>query len=284
MTRESWLVRMTALLMVLAVVQLGLLAFQARQMHDLREEVDDLRSQGAGRRAGPGGRDPLEAAVESAVRRGLEEQARSAQALQKTLDRIGDRTSELETAADKIHARLGDPSAVSSAGASSTPTDAELAALIDAAVQKRIQEGKGWEMGVKPSMAELKKNLELSAQQEALLRELFDAGKKRAYELGLLARPDGTNKLDDFVAAAKSPNPPAAMTKILNDLATEKVPGQTTTYLEEFARLGEEVKLDVRRQLSSEQYAKFDSMNVDVFGVGTGYDPFAAYILDRIAK
>ena len=72
--------------------------------------------------------------------------------------------------------------------------------------------------------------------------------------------------------------------KIFNGFAVEKVPGRSTTYFEEFARIEESMKIDLQRQLSNEQFTKLDSMNVDILGVRTGFDPFAEYVLQRAGK
>ena len=61
MPKESWLVRISVLLTVLVLVQLGLLAFQAQQIHELREDVGDLQKTmgGRGRGSAPGKNDAM---------------------------------------------------------------------------------------------------------------------------------------------------------------------------------------------------------------------------------
>lgn len=276
MPKETGLLRISVLMTVLGLVQLGLLGFQARQIHELGEDVEDLQKAVASRGRVPAKADPL-----SALGRQIEDQTRATQEVQRALEEMGERTANLEKSAEGVRARLNDGAGMP-AGDGTSPE--ALQELVASAVKKGLEEHKSWGDEKKPTLSELKDALALNGQQEVTLKGVLDAGKQQAYDVTVIARADGTNKLDDFVKAMKSADPQGESIKAFTSLATEKVPGRTTTYLEEIMKVQESVKIELRRQMSGDQYTKFEQMQVDVLEVKTGFDPFEKYVLENIGK
>ncbi len=158
---------------------------------------------------------------------------------------------------------------------------------IESMVDKKLSEklGEKSSVGRYPSMQDLSKQLGLSGFQEKEVSELINGSKTKAMEIASTPRPDGTTILDDISNALLHSDKPAQEgMKVLIRMYVEKVPGTNETYYDSLKRIQSETEGEIGTVLTEDQYGSFKGMDVNVYGVGTGYNPLLEYLGAMAAK
>ncbi len=157
-------------------------------------------------------------------------------------------------------------------------TVAEQMERIAAEKRNRGADGK-W----KPPIDEMATALELTEAQRTSLELIFDGARDESFALLRTERPDGGNLLDDFARDLReSEDPKQPWVRFFGALTTKQVPGRNQTYFEAFGEAETRIRERVNANLDARQVRRFDSLNVDVFDVKTGYDPVGVYVMEAL--
>ena len=167
---------------------------------------------------------------------------------------------------------------------------ADLAGLfpgIDDIIEKKVTEslnGKG-RMGRTPSLADLSKELGLSQFQEKQASEIINGGKAAASAIVSAPRADGTSILDEFSSAIlQSDRPAKEAVRVMLKLYVDKVPGTNETYYDQLKKLQADTEQQIGGILTEDQYGGMQDMDLNVFGVQTGYNPLADHFRALMAQ
>jgi hypothetical protein len=151
-----------------------------------------------------------------------------------------------------------------------------IEALIDERLQQRTAAGPRGRARWKPSLDDLARRLNLSERQRFQLGETIDRSKDDIYNLVSAQRADGSSLLDEITAAVKNPTDLRKKgQQILSEINTQKVPGTDQTYLASLRDIQAHAAETIRSSMSKEQIDAMRGMNLNLWGVNTGYTPFA---------
>ncbi|MDD5305813.1 MAG: hypothetical protein PHU25_00690 [Deltaproteobacteria bacterium] len=151
-----------------------------------------------------------------------------------------------------------------------------IEALIDERLQQRTAMGPGGQRRWKPTLEELAERLQLTDRQRVQLGEVIDRSKDDIYNLLATQRADGTSVLDEVIAAVKDPtNLRKKGRRLLSEINTQKVPGADQTYLAALVDIQARAADTIQSSMSKNQIEAMRGMNVNLWGVNTGYTPFA---------
>lgn len=162
---------------------------------------------------------------------------------------------------------VGDDS-VDVAPASDGPASPEaIRTLVDKAVAKKAEQLQTMR-NKKPSLGVFAKTLELTEdQQEAAKSEILD-GQRGIRELLETVSDEGTNFLDEVVdvmadGMARPGKNPGRWGKLFGQLTTQKVPGTDETYAVAIEAVKQRVRDSFKRTWTPQQYATFESWQMD---------------------
>ncbi len=159
----------------------------------------------------------------------------------------------------------------------------ELDSLIQEKVDSKLASGK--DVGRLPTMQTLSEKLGMTPFQEQKTKEIFDRAKYDAFGIVNTPREDGTSLLDEVTdVMLHSQNPRQDGTRVMMKLFYENVPGTDETYFQKLKQLQTDTQDGVTGVMDESQAATYNSMDVNVFGVQTGYNPLADYFKSYIAS
>lgn len=252
-----------------------------RQERRLRELEASLARQstpeGAAEILRRAGLDPEAAAAASAPGAASAEARRAADAA------VAARAAELERRLESLEKQAlaaasgsGDPSAIDD--------------LVTRKVDEKLegsQKKKGGLFGDddKRPLADVSKDLGLTELQEDQMAEAINASQKLCFGVITTPRNDGTNVLDDIVAAMQDPEHAEEKVKAaFMQIFTARIPGSEETYLARVMQEKQALLGEFRKILTEDQMKKFDRLGQDPHEIKTGYDPYGEYLLERLGK
>jgi len=119
----------------------------------------------------------------------------------------------------------------------------------------------------------------MTAEQEDASVRAIDEGKKLVFELLSLPRANGKSMAGDLIAELKtSEDPGKVMTGFFQRLMTERIPGQSETYMSGILRIKKTTWEQLSRTLDEGQEMKLKRAGVDILEVKTGYEPWEELI------
>jgi hypothetical protein len=136
----------------------------------------------------------------------------------------------------------------------------------------------------KPPMSDLARELELDEQQAQDVTRVIDAGRDRAFLIIQTPRDDGTTLLEEFAEDLKQGDQGAATMRFFGRLANEKIPGSDSTYMARLGELNGEIDRELGEVMSAEQHKRMHELQVELLEVKTGYDPFGAFVVERLGE
>ena len=197
---------------------------------------------------------------------------------------IAARTAQLE---ERIASM--EKTALARRGTGSLPSDEEL----DAAVAKKVEEKLGEQKknegpfgeDKKRPMTEISKDLELTPQQEDQMVQMINDSKRAMFAEVSVPRNDGTNIVDDIVAALQDPvDPKEKAQAVFMKLFSDKIPGTDETYIARIMKSKAALNEQFKTVLTPEQMKKYERLGQDPHEIQTGYDPFEEYVAERLGK
>lgn len=195
---------------------------------------------------------------------------------------VAERTAELE----KRLATL-ENNAVAAAG-SGAPSDPDaIDDLVTRKVDEKLkgQQKKGGLFGddKKRPLADVSKDLALTELQEDQFAEAINSSQKLCFGIITTPRNDGTNILDDVVAAMQDPEHAEERVKAaFMQIFTAKIPGSDETYLGRIMQEKATLNGEFKKILTEDQMKKFDRLGQDPHEIQTGYDPYSEYMQQRL--
>jgi hypothetical protein len=174
------------------------------------------------------------------------------------------------------------------AGPGTAPIEA-LVARIEEKIDSRMEriaarDGERNAMGEwKAPLEDLSKELSLDERQQREAAAIFDEARDETFVLLKTMRLDGGSLLDDFAAALKEGQDPAAATRaFFGRILSDKVPGTDRTYLADLITLRGDVRTALGKEFSAQQMTRLDRLRVDLLDVKTGHDPIGDYVRAQV--
>ncbi|MBI2899142.1 MAG: hypothetical protein HYY17_03095 [Planctomycetes bacterium] len=171
-------------------------------------------------------------------------------------------------------ARAGEPA--------TTPlTEERISEIIDSKVDEKVKARQGEDNGFggkKRPLADVAREIGVPKETQAVLAEYADDAKRRVFDLLKLPRSDGSNLVDDIVAALKSDRPQENVGAQFMRIFKENVPGTNETYFAAALRISEETMQRFGTVLTPEQMTGYKHTGVGPLDLETGYDPWVEYM------
>jgi len=118
--------------------------------------------------------------------------------------------------------------------------------------------------------------LGLTDAQKKRAAEVIDRAKGDVLDILRVEDEDGLSMSERIAARVKGPGTRAEKTRgILTDLFDRSVPGTDESYFTAMANSRQKAISDFKGGLSDQQLSAFGGLGIDVFGIDTGYSPFA---------
>lgn len=118
--------------------------------------------------------------------------------------------------------------------------------------------------------------LGLSDAQKKRAAEVLDRAKTDVLDILRARDDDGLTMSERLAARLKEPGSRAEKTrKVLTDMFDNSVPGTDNSYFTAIMDVRRNAITDFNSGLSAEQLSAFEGLGIDVFGIETGYSPFA---------
>jgi hypothetical protein len=203
--------------------------------------------------------------------------------------RLEEQVAKVETDVVETKRSVAAMPAPSSADPSSSPAPAigptvssdELAAMIDKKVEEKVK-AQGQDNGFggkKRPLRDVAKELEMPHEVEVAMAKVVNEAKQASFELLQTPRSDGTNLVDDLVAAFKSGEKATEnVQQVFMRIFKENVPGTNETYFAAVLKISEEAMKKFETVLTPEQLTKYKHTGVGPLDLETGFDPFAEYM------
>lgn len=253
--------KLNVLALLLACAALGLAALALHEATELRDQV--LRKSDADRMA------YLASAVHGTTRPGatlLDSPA--------AIDAEGTRPTLLGRSTLAGAAAANDAAAGASRGGTTSnalaPSAAELEALVERSVGKRVEEALDAARAKedkKPSFSVLAATLELTETQRDEAREEVLRGQRESLDLLATPTEHGDSLLEEVIeVAAKGiaqPGTEVGWGKFVGRLLTERVPGSDDTYAARLEAVKQSVRATFRRTWTPKQFAEFEAWGAD---------------------
>jgi hypothetical protein len=116
----------------------------------------------------------------------------------------------------------------------------------------------------------------LSEAQKRRAAEVIDRAKEDVLEVLRAKDEDGMSMSDRIAARLKGPGNRSEKTRgILTDLFEKSVPGTDESYFTAMSNSRQRAISDFKDGLTDQQLNAFGGLGIDVFGLDTGYKPFA---------
>ncbi len=153
----------------------------------------------------------------------------------------------------------------------------EISLLIDQKVEQKVKEKKGGFGGDdKRPLADVAKQVGLDSGVEMRMAEITNEAKDVVFQLLLKPRADGTNLVDEIIAAFTSGDQEKAG-QVWMRMFKENVPGTNETYFAAALRVADDVMKKFEKLMTPEEFAKYKHTGVGPLDLETGYDPFGEY-------
>ncbi|MCK9462003.1 MAG: hypothetical protein M0R80_20425 [Proteobacteria bacterium] len=124
---------------------------------------------------------------------------------------------------------------------------------------------------------DVSEKLGLTDAQKKRAAEVIDGAKQEVLDVLRAEDDDGLSMADRIAGHVKGPGTRAEKTRrILTDLFDRSVPGSDESYFTAMANARQGAITDFKSGLSDDQLSAFGGLGIDVFGIETGYSPFAA--------
>ncbi len=160
----------------------------------------------------------------------------------------------------------------------------EMREIIEQRVDEKVKSHQGEDDGFggkKRPLGDVAKELGLDPQATKQVAEYADEGKREVFNLLKTPRADGTNLVDDILAAFKSDKPQENVKAQFMRIFRENVPGMQETYVATVLRISEGVLQKFSAVLTPDQLTAFKHTGVGPLDLETGFDPFAEYMKGR---
>ena len=72
--------------------------------------------------------------------------------------------------------------------------------------------------------------------------------------------------------------------RLFGRLSNEKIPGSDSTYMARLAEVNAEIDRELSEVMSAEQHQRMHDLQVELLEVKTGYDPFGAFVVERLGE
>jgi len=116
----------------------------------------------------------------------------------------------------------------------------------------------------------------LSDAQKRRAAEVIDRAKENVLEILRAEDEDGLTMSERIAARLKGPGNRSEKTRgILTDLFEKSVPGTDESYFTAMSNSRQKAISDFKNGLTDQQLNAFGGLGIDVFGLDTGYSPFA---------
>jgi len=153
----------------------------------------------------------------------------------------------------------------------------EISQLIDQKVEQKVKEKKGGFGGDnKRPLADVAKEVGLETGVQIRMAEVTNEAKDVVFQLLLKPRADGTNLVDEIIAAFTSGDQEKAG-QVWMKMFKENVPGTNETYFAAALRVSDDVMKKFEKLMTPEEFAKYKHTGVGPLDLETGYDPFGEY-------
>jgi len=161
----------------------------------------------------------------------------------------------------------------------------ELDTMIEEKLNRKMADSTTGKVGRMPTMDTLAESLQMTPYQHEKSQEVLNQAKYDAFNIVNTPRPDGTTLMGDLTEAMmSSDNPRQDGMKVMMKVLYENVPGKDQTYFQALKELQTGTQNQFTELLTEEQMMKYGGMDVNVFGVQTGYSPLADYLRDYMAR
>jgi len=124
----------------------------------------------------------------------------------------------------------------------------------------------------------------LSDAQKRRAAEVIDRAKEDVLEILRAEDEDGLSMSERIAARVKGPGTRSEKTRgILTDLFEKSVPGRDESYFTAMSNSRQKAISDFKNGLTDQQLNAFGGLGIDVFGIDTGYSPFAEEVKGALA-
>jgi Spy/CpxP family protein refolding chaperone len=162
--------------------------------------------------------------------------------------------------------------------------DLGIDALIDRKLDETIAMRAGAGLGRRPDMEALGDRLGLDGRQRQQITSLLDKAKARVYDVMAADMGDGRDMMDSMLETMRGKGSREDKTrKVLSDMFNQNVPGSDDSYFSTLMDIRTSSVSGFQQILTPEQLASFKSLNIDFFGIQTGYSPFSEELQQVLA-
>ena len=172
---------------------------------------------------------------------------------------------------------------------SSPPGDGEPTGDAAAELDRRVADAVERELGRRddpladknPRLGAVAKALGFTDVQSREAEREIDLGKREAFEVLDLPRPDGESMFDVLIRTiAEKGDEKAAEAAWWPRLVIEKVPGRNETYLTALQRIEDATWKRLERVLDVDQLKRLKESDVEILEMKTAYEPFKERLAD----
>lgn len=161
----------------------------------------------------------------------------------------------------------------------------ELDSVIDRKVSEKMAGGRTNKVGPLPTMEALSETLQMTPYQQQKSQQVLNQAKYDAFNIVNTPRADGSTLLGEITdVMVNSDQPRQDGTKVMLKLFYENVPGTDKTYFKALKELQTGTQNDFSGLMTEDQLSTYNNMDVNLFGVQTGYSPLADYLRDFMAQ
>lgn len=201
--------------------------------------------------------------------------------LEEQVARVETDVVETKRSAAAKPSSAADPSTSPAPAIGPTISPDEIAEMIDRKVDEKVK-AQGQDNGFggkKRPLRDVAKELEMPHEVEVAMAKLVNEAKQASFELLQTPRSDGTNLVDDLVAAFKSGEKATEnVQQVFMRIFKENVPGTNETYFAAVLKISDEAMKKFEGVLTPEQLTKYKHTGVGPLDLETGFDPFAEYM------
>jgi hypothetical protein len=147
--------------------------------------------------------------------------------------------------------------------------------LIDRKLLEKMPPGRGMARRF-AQLDAISEKLGLSDAQKRRAAEVIDRAKTDVIDILRAEDEDGLSMSERIAEHVKEPGTRAEKTRrILTDLFDKEVPGTSDSYFSTIMGVRQNAITDFKGGLTDQQLSTFGGLGIDVFGIETGYSPFA---------